>query len=112
MVSYFQFRRDEFLQHYHKRSNVESTACKRKFGDSVRSKTDTVMVNEVLCKLICLCCLIHEQEELGIVPVFWPEPKEEHPVVPAVTVDAPLSLTLPKAQRGRQVKHVQAILWD
>lgn len=26
------------------------------------------MVNEVLCKLIChnLCCLIHEQAELGI----------------------------------------------
>lgn len=37
------------------------------------SKTDTAMVNEVLCKLLChnLCCLIHEQEELGIVPVFF-----------------------------------------
>jgi transposase len=31
---------DEFMQHYHKRSNVESafSAIKRKFGDSVRSK--------------------------------------------------------------------------
>src|SRR5262245_40518926 len=40
MLHYFHFRRDEFLSHYHKRSNVESTfsAIKRKFGDSVRSK--------------------------------------------------------------------------
>ena len=31
------------------------------------------MVNEVLCKPLFhnLCCLIHEQEELGIVPVFF-----------------------------------------
>jgi transposase len=75
MLGYFQFRREEFLGHYHKRSAVESTfsMVKRKFGDSVKSKTDTAMVNEVLCKFLChnLCCLIHEQEELGIVPVFW-----------------------------------------
>ena len=45
---------------------------KRKFGDSVRSRNDVAMVNEVLCKIIAhnLCCLIQEQEELGIVPVF------------------------------------------
>ena len=37
---YFQFKQEEYQQHYHKRSNVESTfsAVKRKFGDSVRSK--------------------------------------------------------------------------
>src|SRR5207253_2461868 len=42
MYYYFMFRRDEFLTHYHKRSNVESTfsMMKRKFGDSLRSKTD------------------------------------------------------------------------
>ena len=75
MYHYFQFRRDEFLQQYHKRSNVESTfsMMKRKFGDSVRSKTDTAMVNEVLCKILChnLVVLIHEVYELGIDPVFW-----------------------------------------
>jgi len=75
MFHYFQFRREEFLGHYHKRSNVESTfsAIKRKFGDSVRSKTDTAMVNEVLCKVLChnICCVIQEQVELGIEPVFW-----------------------------------------
>ena len=62
MYHYFASRREEFLQHYHKRSNVESTfsMVKRKFGDSLRSKTDTAMVNETLAKLLChnLCCLI------------------------------------------------------
>ena len=75
MYHYFQFRRTEFLQHYHKRSNVESTfsMMKRKFGDSLRSKTDTAMVNETLCKVLChnLVVLIHETLELGIDPVFW-----------------------------------------
>jgi len=67
---YFQFHRDEFLAHYHKRSNVESTfsMIKAKFHDDVRSKTDTAMMNEVLCKIVChnICCLIQESHELGI----------------------------------------------
>lgn len=75
MYHYFQFRRTEFLQHYHKRSNVESTfsMMKRKFGDGLRSKTDVAMVNETLCKVLChnLVVLIHEMYELGIDPVFW-----------------------------------------
>ena len=76
MYHYFQFRREEFLQHYHKRSNVETafSMMKRKFGDSLRSKTDVAMVNETLCKILChnLVVLIHEMCELGIDPVFWP----------------------------------------
>lgn|ERR1700733_4649481 len=75
MYHYFQFKRDEFLQHYHKRSNVESTfsMMKRKFRDGLRSKTDVAMVNEVLCKVLChnLVVLIHEIHELGIEPMFW-----------------------------------------
>lgn len=74
MYHYFQFRRDEFLTHYHKRSNVESTfsMIKRKFGDSLRSKSDTAMVNEALCKILChnIVVLIHEMFELGIEPSF------------------------------------------
>lgn len=77
MYHYFQFRRTEFMQHYHKRSNVESTfsMMKRKFGDALRSKTDVAMVNETLCKILChnLVVLIHETHELGIDPVFWSE---------------------------------------
>jgi transposase len=75
MFRYFQYQQEEYMAHYHKRSNAESTfsAVKRKFGDAVMSKTDTAMKNEVLCKLLChnLTCLIQEQETLGIVPLFW-----------------------------------------
>jgi hypothetical protein len=86
MFHYFQFNREEFLGRYHQRSNVESTfsAVKRKFGDSVASKTDTAMANEVLCKVLChnLTCLIQEQETLGIAPVFWKdEEREDEPAV-------------------------------
>jgi transposase len=86
MYHYFQFRRDEFLSHYHQRSNAESTfsAVKRKFGDAVRSKTETAMKNEVLCKFLChnICCNIMEQCVLGIESVFWEdEPKNENPDV-------------------------------
>jgi len=77
---YFQFNHNEYMAHYHKRSNVESTfsAIKRKFGDSVLSKSDTAMANEVLCKILChnLTCLIQEEETLGIVPVFWKDEEE------------------------------------
>jgi Transposase DDE domain/SWIM zinc finger len=72
---YFNLHREEFLAHYHQRSNVESTfsAVKRKMGDSIRSKTDTAMKNEALCKLLAhnVCCLVSAMYELGIVPVFW-----------------------------------------
>ena len=75
MYHYFQYRREDFLVHYHKRSNVESTfsMIKAKFRDHVRSKTDVAMVNEVLCKIIChnICCLIQESHELGITSDFW-----------------------------------------
>jgi len=75
MFHYYQFRREEFLQHYHKRSNAESvfSSIKRKFGDNVRSRSDTAKVNEALAKLVCnnLCAVILSQCELGIEPIFW-----------------------------------------
>jgi transposase len=75
MFGYFMYRRDEFFAHYHQRSNIESTfsMIKRKFGDSLRSKTETAQVNETLAKILChnLVVLIHEMYELGIDPVFW-----------------------------------------
>jgi transposase len=62
------------LEHYHKRSNVESTfsAIKRKFGSAVRSKQYTAQVNEILCKILCynLSCLVHAMRELGVEPSF------------------------------------------
>lgn len=72
---YFCLNREEFLVHYHRRSNAESTfsMMKRKFGDFLRSKTDTSMVNEALCKVLChnIVVLIHEMHELGIESTFW-----------------------------------------
>jgi hypothetical protein len=52
----------------------------------VRSKSETAMVNEVLCKFLChnLCCLIHAQCELGIESVFWKD-EQVKPMLTAVT---------------------------
>ena len=50
MFHYLCYNRTEYLQHYHKRSNVESTFAmiKAKFGDSLRSKGEAAMKNEYL----------------------------------------------------------------
>ncbi len=70
MFNYFKYGNDEFLQHYHLRSNVESTfsMIKRKFGTTLRTKNDVAQANEVLCKALChnIVVLIHEIFELGI----------------------------------------------
>jgi len=75
MYHFFMFNREDFLKHYHQRSNVETTfsMVKAKFGTKVRSKTEAAQVNEILCKLIChnLCCLVHATYELGIEATFW-----------------------------------------
>jgi len=44
-----------FAEHYHKRSNVESTfgSLKRKFGDFCRCKKPESQENEILCKIVC-----------------------------------------------------------
>lgn len=79
MFHYFNLHREEFLTHYHKRSNIESTfsAIKRKFGDSVRSKTHPATVNEVLAKILChnISCVIHAWYEMGIDPTDFGMPK-------------------------------------
>lgn len=84
MFYYFQLNREEFLQRYHLRSNVESTfsAVKRKFGDSLRSKSDVAMKNETLCKFIAhnICCTIQEMHESGIDPTCWAEMPVAHQV--------------------------------
>ena len=68
MWHYYNFQRDSFLAHYHKRSNAESTMfmIKSKFGASVKSKSAQAQVNEVLCKILAhnLCVLIQSFYEL------------------------------------------------
>jgi transposase len=74
MWHYYNFNREVFLQHYHKRSNVETvfSMIKAKFGAAVRSKNPAAQVNEVLCKVLChnICVLIQSMYELGIEPVL------------------------------------------
>lgn len=81
MLREFCLNQDEYLAHYHKRSNVESTfsMIKAQFGDSLRSKTDSAMVNEALCKVLChnICCLIQSSCELGIGATFWEQAEAE-----------------------------------
>lgn len=81
MWYFYNFNRETFMQHYHKRSNAETvfSMIKTKFGSSVRSKTPIAQVNEVLCKVLChnICVLIQSTYELGLEPTFWQslEPK-------------------------------------
>lgn len=70
MFRFFRDNKKEFMQHYDKRSNVESvfSMMKRKFGTHIRSKSSLSQENEVLCKALChnICVLIQEIFELGI----------------------------------------------
>ncbi|MGC2237087.1 MAG: hypothetical protein WA584_13050 [Pyrinomonadaceae bacterium] len=45
---------------------------KAKFGDSLRSKTETALINETLAKVVChnICVLITSMHELGLKPKF------------------------------------------
>jgi hypothetical protein len=77
LFHYYSYKREEFLIHYHKRSNVETTfsMIKAKFGERLRSKTETAQINEALCKVLChnLCVVIQSMYELGVAPEFTSE---------------------------------------
>ncbi|MDQ3743562.1 MAG: transposase [Acidobacteriota bacterium] len=75
MFHLYSFCQDEFLEHYHRRSNVEATfsMIKAKFGDRLWCKTNAAQVNEALLKVLChnICVVIQSMYELGIKPDFW-----------------------------------------
>lgn len=77
MLRFYNEHRNEFLAHYHKRSNIETTfhMIKAKFGQRLRSKTLIAQTNEALCKILChdLCVVIQSQHELGIETNFTNE---------------------------------------
>lgn len=74
MWHFYNFNKATFMQHYHKRSNVETTMSmiKGKFGASVRAKTPVAQINEVLCKVLChnICVLIQSIYEFNLAPTF------------------------------------------
>jgi transposase len=73
----YQYNQEAFMEHYHKRSNVETTfsMIKRKFGERLRTKTETARINELLCKILChnICVVIQSMYELGITVSFGAE---------------------------------------
>ena len=90
MWHFYSFNQSAFLEHYHKRSNVETafSMIKMKFGASVKSKKPVAQVNEVLCKILChnICVLLQSIAELGLEPTFWTSDTKEA-VVPKVLVN-------------------------
>jgi transposase len=74
MYHKFQMETEEFREHYHKRSNVETVfhMLKTKFGDSVNAKKECSQFNEVLLKILChnVVVVIHELRESNIDPGF------------------------------------------
>ena len=71
---YFSLHREEFMDHYHKRSNVETafSMIKAKFGGSLCSKNPEAQVKESLVKILChnICVLIQAMYALGVEPTF------------------------------------------
>jgi hypothetical protein len=53
--------------------SVTSSHLIPEYGDRLRSKADTTMVNESLAKILChnICCMIQSMFELGIEAKFW-----------------------------------------
>ena len=70
MLTEFQHNKKKFEEHYHKRSNVETTfsMIKRRFNPYLRSKNEKAEENELLCLVIChnLAVLVHSFFELKI----------------------------------------------
>jgi len=70
LFKYFKENEEEFNEHYHKRSNVETTfyMVKSRLGEFLRSKRHTSQKNELMMKFIChnICCLIQEIYENDI----------------------------------------------
>ena len=71
---FYHLHREEFLEHYHKRSNAETTMMmiKSQFGAFVRAKTPRAQINEALVKVLChnILVLIKSMFDLGISPEF------------------------------------------
>ena len=70
MFWHFKNHNDEFMEKYHKRSNIETSfhMLKSRFGDSVKTKSLVANSNEIKVKILChnICVLIQEAFENNI----------------------------------------------
>lgn len=70
MYRYFKDNKEDFMKHYHRRSNAETvfSMIKRKQGCNLRTKNDIAQINEIMCKCLVhnICVLIQEMFEIGI----------------------------------------------
>lgn len=82
---FFKNQPQEYLKHYHRRSNVETTfsMIKQKFGKDVVSRSFQSQTNEVLLKILChnICCLIREYYENRIESYYSTEQPEKEVVI-------------------------------
>lgn len=88
MWAHFSLKSEDFINHYHRRSNVEWAMwmIKSKVGGAVWSKLPTAQINEVLAKVLChnLACIVHTITEFGIEADFAKPPAPTSPVTLAV----------------------------
>lgn len=75
----FSLNKDDYMRKYHQRSNAESSfsALKRLFGESLRSKSERTMRNELLARVVGynITCVIHEMYKMGVNPEFVVRPR-------------------------------------
>ena len=66
MFHWFKLHEEEFYEHYHRRSNIEScfSALKRKFKGKLMLKNEVAQVNEALAMILAfnIVTLVHEYE--------------------------------------------------
>ncbi len=76
MYHLFMYRREQYMEHYHKRSNIETaySMIKGTFASALRSKSDTGQINEALCRVLAhnICVLIQAMHAFNVEPLFAP----------------------------------------
>lgn len=77
LFHFYAMNKDKFLEHYHRRSNVETAfhMLKSLFGGTLRSKMRVAQINECLARILChnLVCLVRSIFKFGLKPEFWRE---------------------------------------
>jgi len=74
MYHKFQYNKEEFRDHYHKRSKSETVfhMIKEKFGEDINSKKHRSQLNETLLKILChnITVTIQQIRQKGIQPQY------------------------------------------